>query len=65
MAKEIDLRGVFRWGIEFDWAVEYLSNRRVDVRPLLSGQYPLKDAVSAFQAAADKTKNTKVQVVYA
>jgi L-idonate 5-dehydrogenase len=65
MAKEIDLRGVFRWGIEFDWAVEYLSNRRVDVRPLLSGQFPLKDAVSAFQAAADKTKNTKVQVVYA
>jgi L-idonate 5-dehydrogenase len=65
MAKEIDLRGVFRWGIEFDWAVEYLSNRRVDVRPLLSGQYPLQDAVSAFQAAADKTKNTKVQVVCA
>jgi len=65
MAKEIDLRGVFRWGIEFDWAVEYLSNRRVDVRPLLSGQFPLKDAVSAFQAAADKTKNTKVQVVCA
>ena len=65
MAKEIDLRGVFRWGIEFDWAVEYLSSRRVDVRPLLSGQFPLKDAVSAFQAAADKTKNTKVQVVCA
>jgi hypothetical protein len=35
------------------------------VRPLLSGQYPLKDAISAFHAAADKTKNTKVQVVYA
>jgi L-idonate 5-dehydrogenase len=65
MAKEIDLRGVFRWGIEFDWAVDYLSSRRVDVRPLLSGQFPLKDAVSAFAAAADKTRNTKVQVVYA
>jgi len=65
MAKEIDLRGVFRWGIEFDWAVDYLSSRRVDVRPLLSGQYPLKDAVAAFAAAADKTRNTKVQVVCA
>ena len=63
MAKEIDLRGVFRWGIEFDWAVRYLSLRRVDVRPLLSGQYPLADAVAAFHAAADKTKNTKVQVI--
>ena len=65
MAKEIDLRGVFRWGIEFDWAVDYLSSRRVDVRPLLSGQFALKDAVSAFAAAADKTRNTKVQVVFA
>ena len=65
MAKEIDLRGAFRWGIEFDWAVDYLSTRRVDVRPLLSGQYPLQDAVSAFHAAADKNKSTKVQVVCA
>lgn len=65
MAKEIDLRGVFRWGIEFDWAVDYLASRRVDVRPLLSGQFPLKEAVTAFTAAADKTRNTKVQVVFA
>jgi L-idonate 5-dehydrogenase len=63
MAKELDLRGAFRWGIEFDWAVEYLSSRRVDVRPLLSGQYPLQDAVAAFHAAADKNKSTKVQVI--
>ena len=51
MAKELDLRGAFRWGIEFDWAVDYLSSRRVDVRPLLSGQYPLQDAVAAFARA--------------
>jgi L-idonate 5-dehydrogenase len=63
MAKEIDLRGVFRWGVEFDWAVEYLSSRRIDVRPLISGQYPLGDAIEAFRAAADKNRNTKVQVV--
>jgi L-idonate 5-dehydrogenase len=63
MAKELDLRGAFRWGIEFDWAVDYLSSRRVDVRPLLSGQYPLQDAVAAFHAAADKSKSTKVQVI--
>jgi L-idonate 5-dehydrogenase len=65
MAKELDLRGAFRWGIEFDWAVDYLSARRVDVRPLLSGQFPLRDAVAAFRAAADKNRNTKVQVVSA
>ena len=63
MAKEIDLRGAFRWGIEFDWAVGYLASRKVDVRPLLSGQYPLADAVEAFRAAADKNRSTKVQLV--
>ena len=63
MAKELDLRGAFRWGIEFDWAVDYLSSRKVDVRPLLSGQYPLADAVDAFHAAADKNRSTKVQLV--
>jgi L-idonate 5-dehydrogenase len=63
MAKELDLKGAFRWGIEFDWAVDYLSSRRVDVRPLLSGQFPLKDAVKAFELAKDKSQSTKVQVV--
>ena len=65
MAKELDLKGAFRWGIEFDWAVDYLSSRRVDVRPLLSGQFPLQDAVKAFALAKDKTQSTKVQVVAA
>jgi len=63
MAKELDLRGAFRWGIEFDWAVEYLASRKVDVRPLLTGQFPLVDAVAAFHAAADKNLSTKVQLV--
>jgi len=63
MAKELDLCGAFRWGIEFDWAVRYLSARRVDVRPLLTGQFPLQDAVKAFALAKDKTQSTKVQVV--
>ncbi len=65
MVKELDLCGAFRWGIEFDWAVDYLSSRRVDVQPLLSAQYPLSDAVAAFRAAADKTRSTKVQIVCA
>ncbi|HXX86762.1 MAG TPA: L-idonate 5-dehydrogenase [Casimicrobiaceae bacterium] len=65
MVKELDLKGVFRWGIEFDWAVDYISSRRVDVRPLLSGQFPLQDAVKAFALAKDKTQSTKVQLIAA
>ena len=63
MARELDYVGTFRFGREFDWAVRYLTTGRVDVKPLLSAQYPLKDAVAAFRAAGDKTKSTKVQLV--
>lgn len=65
MVKELDFKGAFRWGIEFDWAVDYLARRKVDVRPLLSGQFPLTDAVKAFAFAKDKTQSTKVQLIAA
>jgi L-idonate 5-dehydrogenase len=63
MAREIDYVGTFRFGVEFDWAVRFLAEGLVDVKPLLSAQYPLTEAVAAFRAAADKTKSTKVQLV--
>ena len=63
MAREIDYRGAFRWGVEFDWAVDYLANGKVDVKPLLTAQYPLEQAVEAFTLALDKTRATKVQVM--
>ena len=65
MSKELDLKGAFRWGIEFDWAVEYIASGRVDVKPLLSGQFPLEDAVKAFELAKDKSQSTKVQLIAA
>ena len=64
MVKELDFSPAFRWGIEFDWAVQYLQSRRVDVRPLLTGQFPLQEAVQAFALAKDKNRSTKVQVVF-
>jgi L-idonate 5-dehydrogenase len=63
MAREIDYVGAFRFGVEFDWAVDYLVSRRIDVTPLLTAQLPLSDAVAAFRLAADKTKSTKVQLI--
>jgi len=63
MVREIDYVGTFRFGVEFEWSVRFLSEGRVNIRPLLSGQYPLRDAVAAFRTAADKTKSTKVQLI--
>lgn len=62
MARELDYRGVFRAHLAFDWAVQAIRSRRVDVRPLISAQMPLSRALEAFELAADKTRSTKVQV---
>jgi L-idonate 5-dehydrogenase len=62
MTRELDYIGAFRFGVEFDWAVQYLVSRRLDVTPLLTAQLPLREAVAAFRLAADKSKSTKVQL---
>ena len=63
MARELDYVGVFRAAHAFDWAVQYLRTRRVDVRPLLSAQIPLSRSLEAFELASDRSRSTKVQVV--
>jgi L-idonate 5-dehydrogenase len=63
MARELDYVGAFRAAHAFDWAVQYLRSRRVDVRPLVSAQLPLARAHEAFELAADRSRSTKVQVV--
>jgi L-idonate 5-dehydrogenase len=63
MARELDLRGSFRFGNVFDLAVRSIAERRVDVRPVLSGEYPLAQAVQALERARDKNVSMKVQLV--
>ncbi|MDP1647359.1 MAG: L-idonate 5-dehydrogenase [Rubrivivax sp.] len=63
MARELDYRGAFRAHLEFDWAVQAIRTRRVDVRPLISAQLPLARSQEAFDLALDKSRSTKVQLV--
>ena len=63
MARELDYRGAFRAHLEFDWAVQAIRTRRVDVRPLISAQLPLARSHEAFELALDKSRSTKVQLV--
>ncbi len=65
MARELNYIGSFRFGNVFDWAVRYISERRIDVRPLISSQHKITDAIAAFNIARDKTQSTKVQLVCA
>lgn len=65
VAKEIEMRGSFRFHDEFALAVDLINNRRVDVKPLLTGIYPMDEAVAAFEIAGDRTQSMKVQIAFA
>jgi L-idonate 5-dehydrogenase len=62
VAKEISLRGTFRFHEEFVWAVDLLSARALDVMPLLTEILPLDQAVRAFELAGDRSRAMKVQL---
>ncbi len=62
VAKEISLRGTFRFHEEFAWAVDFLASGAIDPAPLLTEVVPLADAVRAFELAADKSRAMKVQL---
>jgi len=64
MVRELDYVGAFRANGEFDLAVQAIRTRRADVRPLISAQVPLARAQEAFELAADRSRSTKVQLVY-
>jgi L-idonate 5-dehydrogenase len=64
VAKEIALRGSFRFDGEFAWAADLLARRAVDVRPLLTGIFPLDRAVEAFDLAGDRARSMKVQLSF-
>ncbi|HTO31557.1 MAG TPA: L-idonate 5-dehydrogenase [Pararhizobium sp.] len=64
VAKEIDMRGSFRFHEEFALAVDLINRRRVDVKPLLTGIFDLNDAVAAFETAGDRSRSMKVQLSF-
>jgi len=63
-AKEIDLRGSFRFHAEFNTAVELMSKGLVDVKPLITHTVKLDDAENAFKIANDRSVAMKVQIEF-
>lgn len=62
VAKEIELRGSFRFHPEFATAVQFLNDGLIDGKPVITRVVPLDDAVSAFDLAGDKSQSLKVQI---
>ncbi len=64
VAKEIQVKGNFRFHEEFFWAVRLISEKRIPLDPLLTGVFELDDAVAAFEAANDRQQSMKVQLTF-
>lgn len=63
-AKELELRGSFRFHAEFFTAVEMMQTGRLDVKPLITQTLPMDDAVAAFELASDRTQAIKAQIAF-
>ncbi len=64
-AKELDLRGSFRFHDEFATGVALMQKRLIDVSPLITHTIPLARAVEAFQLASDRSRAMKAQITFA
>lgn len=64
-AKELCLKGSFRFHEEFSMAVELMQSELIDVKPLITHTYSLDDAEQAFTIANDRSVAMKTQIAFA
>lgn len=63
-AKELDLRGSFRFHEEFAMAVSFMQKGLIDVGSLITHTLPLAEAEQAFQIANDRSQAMKAQIAF-
>ena len=63
-AKELELRGTFRFTEEFALAVELIGKGLVDVKPLITATVPFDQARDGFELALDRSRSMKVQLAF-
>lgn len=64
VAKEVDLRGTFRFHGEFATAVQFLNQGLIDGKPVITAVLPVSRALEAFDLAGDKKQSLKVQIAF-
>ena len=63
-AKELSLRGSFRFHEEFATGVSLMQKGLIDVKPFITQTFPLSQALQAFQTAGDRSRAMKAQIVF-
>ncbi len=61
-AKELSLKGSFRFHHEFQTAVEMMAQKRIDVSPLITQTFDFNEPTKAFEIASDRTQSIKVHL---
>lgn len=64
-AKELELRGSFRFHAEFATGVRLMQMGLIDVTPLITQTVALAEAEEAFRVASDRSQAMKAQIVFA
>ncbi|MET4262478.1 L-idonate 5-dehydrogenase [Bradyrhizobium sp. S3.12.5] len=64
VAKELQLRGTFRFDPEFELAIRLMGEGLIDVKPLITATMPFENAVAAFELASDRAQSMKVQLTF-
>lgn len=63
-AKELELRGSFRFHSEFATGVALMQKGLIDVKPLITHTVSLDQAETAFKLALDRSSAMKVQIAF-
>ena len=63
-AKELVLKGSFRFHNEYATAISLMQKGLIDVKPLISETVGLQDARKGFELANDRSKAMKVQIAF-
>ena len=64
ITREIDLIGSFRFNTEMDDVIQALADGSLDVAPVVTAEYPVRDALDAFALAADASRSSKVLLTF-
>lgn len=63
-AKELSLRGSFRFHEEFHTGVSLMQKGLIDVKPFITQTFDLSQAVEAFETAGDRSRAMKAQISF-
>jgi L-idonate 5-dehydrogenase len=62
VAKELEIRGSFRFHAEFALAVRLINEARIDLSPVVTHSFPMQQARQAFELASDRKQAMKVLI---